>query len=310
MSTCLECLAKQPTCPHCNRKFAEAEKATILARLKGLTLEFSDAESAPQVFTQLTVSLLDGRSFTVDATPQTAVVALKEALHRLMRAEPGRMRLMYEQKQMLDRLDGKDTVCGQFINRPSRTVQLMVLMRSIESRELDSLKFQLQWSFPQGQKNRFLDATCFAYDRRSNQQLRRVGIAVQEGDDNAKNPIYHHGDDFPENQPTIGRHTIDIRLRQLEDNPNIRLYLVLSAYKAPTMAHGIHSQTVRLFDERSPQAPLCADFQLATAVTRQAVVMCYLDKTYTGWDVVTVGRETQGDIRTYGLIEATLVALL
>lgn len=76
------------------------------------------------------------------------------------------------------------------------------------------------------------------------------------------------------------------------------------------MAQGIHSQTVRLFDERTPQTPLCADFQLATAVTRQAVVMCYLDRTYAGWEVVTVGRETQGDITTFHLIEATLVSML
>lgn len=102
-----------------------------------------------------------------------------------------------------DRHESKDTLCGQYINKPSRTVQLMVLMKSIETRDLDVLKFQLQWSFPQGQRNKFLDATCFLYDRRTKEKLDRVGLAIREND--ADNPVVHHGDDFPENQPTIGR---------------------------------------------------------------------------------------------------------
>ena len=112
-----------------------------------------------------------------------------------------------------------------------------------------------------------------------------------------------HSGDLMDELNQKGHHFIMAELDKLSSEIT-QLYFVLSSYISPTIGH-FTSHHFELIDKTQPDKPLCA-YKLEQAADSQAVIMCCVSRVSQGWEVVQIGKLSEGNVNDYNPIEKSI----
>jgi stress response protein SCP2 len=113
----------------------------------------------------------------------------------------------------------------------------------------------------------------------------------------------HSGDSMMDEANQRGHQCITAKLDQLPVEIT-QLYFVLSSYKSPTIGR-FKTPSFKLVDETQPDKPLCA-YELNQAADSQAVIMCCVSRVGQGWEVIQIGKLSEGNTENYDPIHLNI----
>lgn len=309
-SYCLLCLSELEVCPEesCAKKFSDQERQGLIAGAKLTTVAF-DPRYSPQynpsnaTYDELTITMLDGTSSQIEATPTTKISDLRLRAAEGVGKEKNYVKLIYGTKELKDHEDGKETFCENYITGESRTLLLIVVMISIKAGDdLDKVLFHIHWDYPEAHED-MLDATCFCYDK-TGKKLERVNYSHKKSADNA---IKHSGDPAVDPKGQCGDHKIEVLVKSLKPEC-FKVFFTISAFVSRSLGK-YRSVSVSLVDERRPTEELAPVFTLKNSTESKSVLLCYLSKIESGWEIIESGASLEGNATDYTPIETYLSSL-
>ncbi|CAG8736986.1 21887_t:CDS:2, partial [Dentiscutata erythropus] len=305
-SWCLKCLAiylkeTQHQCPICKAELTEQEFDDYCLLWDNASFKI-DFESFSQIRTEFSeqnnsnsgmfyVVRLNGEKFELKISEINTVRELKYRLMKYTKIDISRQMLIYKDVELEDGVANTLTSYGI---RENSHIQLIVILYSISKKEaVKNLVFDLYWGY--NSKMDFLDGTCLIY--KGNNLWKKYDY---------KNKVYSevsyisHSGDIMDSKNATGHHKITVKLDQLPAKVT-QLYLILSSFVSPTIGH-FRDPSFKLYDEARPDKQLC-NYNIHRADKSQAVIMCLINRSYYGkWNVIEVGRLSQGNALNYGPI--------
>ncbi|CAG8532913.1 25731_t:CDS:2, partial [Dentiscutata erythropus] len=294
-----------PGCPECNEVLAQKEIDYITSFWTRASFKLNIPNFSPEEVTEVAnetgefyVALLNGQKYTFKLEETSSVRALKIALMKKTAIESGKQKLVFKGVELNE--DDKSIV--SYGVHAGCHIQLVVILYSITKEvSIADLAFDLYWGYPIMGRD-YLDGTCLIY----------AGTSLWKTYDYNKKcyPNIHyirHSGDIMNETNRQGHHRITIKLNQLPKEVST-LYFVLSAWTCPNISHFVNP-SFQLYDEKSPQEQLC-NYSIQTAANSQAVIMCYVAKSFEGtWQVIEAGVESNGNARNYDPIKRKILAL-
>ncbi|WAR10148.1 TERZ-like protein [Mya arenaria] len=238
------------------------------------------------------VTLLTGENFKIDFDSGMTIDALKDRIATIVKVNPDRQKLLYNDTELLERNEGQALCRLQDYNiTPDSTVYLVVRLYSIPD-NLQHVVFDLYWGYPeQGQD--YLDASCIIFNSKRQHIAtidynHRISVIV---------PGILHSGDVLDSERRIGHHTIDVDLKNIPKTVT-HLFFTLSSFIAPTLAN-FQKPSLRFFEKGKESNDLCKT-SFTHAKTSQAVIMASLSRDKRDqWEIFESGQLSQGNAIDY-----------
>ncbi|CAG8607381.1 20943_t:CDS:2, partial [Dentiscutata erythropus] len=241
------------------------------------------------------VVLLSGDKYSLKLEDIQTVKILKAELTKKIKVDGSKQKLLHKgvELQVRQQNGQGENKLSTYGIRAGDHIQLIVTMYAISRDEtISNLSFDLYWGYPLRGKD-YLDGTCLIYTGRDFWKK----YDYKERYDTV-HPYIRHSGDVMDDPNRRGHHRITIKLDKLPDVVN-KLYFVLSAWKCPHIGDFI-APSFKLYDEDSSDKKQLCNYTIQTAANSQAVIMCAVIKKDDGsWDVVEVGRVSNGNARDY-----------
>jgi len=178
-------------------------------------------------------------------------------------------------------------------------LHLVEQLYSTKGSLIKRINFDLSWGFP-GSGADYLDGTCFLYSGTVFHSHVDYRQKVAGG-------IQHSGDVMHQ---TGGKHTMRFEMSKVDPHVD-RLFFVLSAYNCDSLAL-FRNPAVALTNGDTGE-PL-SEYTIASAGNSQGVVMCCASRVRDGgtgdyWSVDKIGRQSPGNAKAYGPLQATCAQL-
>ncbi|CAG8528731.1 23271_t:CDS:2 [Dentiscutata erythropus] len=299
-SWCLKCLVKylketqQHQCPICKTELTEQEfndycllwdNASFKIDLESFSQErtkFPEQDSTnSEIFY---VVRLNGEKFEFKLSEINTVRELKHRLMNYTKIDTDRQMLIHKNVELKNyRID--DTLASYGICANSY-IQFIVVLYSVSKKEaVKNLAFDLYWGYPDRGLD-YLDGSCLIY----------------KGENLWKTYDWSH---LSYTEIPYIKHSGDIMNNEnakLEKFPKdvTQLYLVLSSFRKPTIGH-FRNPSFKLYDEERPDKQLC-NYNITKAHESQAIIMCLINRSHGNWNVIEVGRQSQGNTNNYSPI--------
>jgi stress response protein SCP2 len=195
--------------------------------------------------------------------------------------------------------------------QPNSTIYLLVLLYAIPD-ELDHVIFDLFWGYPHSGRDYFrgylhsgrdyLDASVLLY---SGSQFVEV-IDYQNKKSTSCSAVKHSGD-VMDDAKRLGHHTINVSIKSMPAHIN-KLVFTLSAWRSPNISK-YPNPSLKFFDAKFPDKQLCSD-EMSHAAHSQAIIMCCLTNSGSGWQVFSLKNFSAGNAMNYEPLKKSIVGLI
>ncbi len=185
--------------------------------------------------------------------------------------------------QEFDTTISKHNTLGMMGIKPGDTVHLIVRMCTMPT-EFDEVVFDLFWGYPELGKD-YLDACAWTFvGQGCENYVSFLRLDQYEG------ALVHSGDVIYDDR-NQGHHKITVNVSKLPERIT-HVFFTLSAYRAASVSK-FRSPSVKLYPAENPEVSLCDDTSYDKC-HKQAIVMCYLERSDGIWSVHECGTSCDG----------------
>ncbi|XP_046352754.2 uncharacterized protein LOC124132729 [Haliotis rufescens] len=311
---CMRCVVayvhQHEACPHpdCGETIAtDSQMMEILQHTLKEMFRVYDSSYTPHVVSQgasegvIQVTVLNGESMTLPFKPNMTILQMKEEIKNKLGHEVQKQKLLYNVTELKVYGDsGQRMRLIDYSVEPNSVIHLVILMFAIPE-GFDHVVFDLYWGYPQNRGRDYLDASCLQF---SGQAIQHV---VDYGRTQNENGSIRHSGDIMNDIQRIGHHTIHVYLRKIPANIT-HLFFTLSAWNSPNIAQ-YPNPSLSFYQAQEPHNDLCKT-SFTHAKYSQAVIMCSVSRSASGWTIYESGKLSAGNAKNYNPLISTVRSLI
>ncbi|XP_067672823.1 uncharacterized protein [Haliotis asinina] len=311
---CMRCVVayvhEHEACPHpdCGETVAnDSQMMEILQHTLKEMFRVYDTSYTPHVIPEgasegvIQVTVLNGESITLPFKPDMTILKVKEEIQKELQHDVQKQKLLYNATELkVYGESGKHMRLIDYGVEPNSVIHLVILLFAIPE-GFDHVVFDLYWGYPHNRGRDYLDASCLQFSGQTFQ-----GVVDYEHVVNMNASIRHSGD-VMDDKRRKGHHTIHVSLRKIPANIT-HLFFTLSAWNSPNIARYPYP-SLKFYEADKPHKNLCKT-TFTHAKYSQAVIMCSVSRSASGWDIYNSGKLSAGNAKNYNPLVGTVQSLI